>query len=71
MKFELLAPVSRGRPLTTNEGLGAEVGKAVLIAALSALATGLVTWALDKVKQRVDPPKEKAGTSDGREEKAP
>lgn len=42
-----------------DEGHAEDIGKAVLIAALSAVATGLVAWAIDKVREKVDPKEKK------------
>lgn len=39
-----------------TEGVGREVAKAVLIAALSALVTKLVEWGVEELRKRVDPP---------------
>lgn len=48
--------------MIAQDGTGKEIAKAVAIAALSSLATSLVTWVIDEVKERVaktDEPKKK------------
>lgn len=52
----------------TPESIGREIGKAVAIAALCAIATKLVDWGVEELRERVSPKKKPEG-SDEREQR--